>query len=170
MAAALGARIARLNGGIEIEDQIVLGRAFAGGVISDFRLFHRVLTEADARLLSDWPATAAGLAQPAADLSPAARQSLLDWFLTRTYEPIELAAEQHRLNLDLREIARRGAMSLVMEERADQKPFAHTYRGEYDKRRDPVEAGTAAVLPPMPSDSAAQPARLRAWLFAASIR
>ena len=62
-----------------------------------------MLTEAEARLLSAWPDTAAALAQPTADLSAAARRSLLDWFLTRSYEPYRnLAAEQHRLNLDLR--------------------------------------------------------------------
>jgi uncharacterized protein DUF1553/uncharacterized protein DUF1549/cytochrome c/concanavalin A-like lectin/glucanase superfamily protein len=163
----LGARNARLNGGIEIEDQIVLGRSLAGGAISDFRLFHRVVTEAEARLLRGWNATAAALAQPTADLSPAARGSLLDSFLLRSYEPYrKLAAEQHRLNLDLREIARRGSTTLVMEERADQKPFAHTlYRGAYDQKRDRVEACTPAVLPPMASALPRNRLGFARWLF-----
>ena len=33
------------------------------------------------------------------------------------------------------------------------------YRGEYDKRRDPVKADTPDVLPPMPSDLPQEPAR-----------
>ena len=63
----------------------------------------------------------------------------------RAYEPYrKLAAEQHRLNLDLRDIAGRGSATLVMEERTDQKPFAYTlYRGAYDQKRDRVEAASA---------------------------
>jgi len=164
----LGARNARLEGSIETEDGIVLGRSLAGGAISDFRLFHRVLTEAEARLLSTWPDTAAAaLAQPTADLTPAARRSLLDWFVTRSYKPYRtLAAEQHRLNLDLREIASRGAVTLVMEERADQKPFANVlYRGAYDQKRDRVEANTPAVLPPMASALPRNRLGFARWLF-----
>ena len=39
------------------------------------------------------------------------------------------------------------------------------FRGEYDKRRDQVEADTPDVLPPMPGRPAAQPAGLRPWLL-----
>ena len=167
VAQGLGARNARLNGSIESEDGIVLGRSLAGGGISDFRLFHRVLTEAEARLLSGWGDTAAALAQPTADLTPAARRNLLDWFLTRCYEPYrKLAAERHRLNLELRAIASRGAVTLVMEERADQRPFAHVlYRGAYDQKRDRVEAGTPAVLPPMASALPRNRLGFARWLF-----
>jgi mono/diheme cytochrome c family protein len=163
----LGARNARLNGGIETEDGIILGRFFAGGAISDFRLFHRVLSEADARLLTVWPATAAALAQPTADNTPAARQTLLDWYLARTYDPYrKLTAEQHRLNLDLRAIASRGATTLVMEERAGQKPFAFTlYRGAYDQKRDRVEAATPTVLPPMAAALPRNRLGFARWLF-----
>jgi Protein of unknown function (DUF1553)/Protein of unknown function (DUF1549)/Planctomycete cytochrome C/Concanavalin A-like lectin/glucanases superfamily len=163
----LGARNAHLNGSIETEDGIMLGRSFAGGVISDFRLFHRVLTEAEARLLAAWRPTAAALAQPTADLTPAARQNLLDWFLARSYDPYrKLAAEQHRLNLDLRAIASRGSTTLVMEERTDQKPFAHTlYRGAYDQKRDRVEAATPTVLPPMAAALPRNRLGFARWLF-----
>jgi mono/diheme cytochrome c family protein len=162
-----GARNARLNGSIETEDGVVLGRSFVGGAISDFRLFHRVLTEAEARLLNAWPDTAAALAQTSADLTPAEHQCLLEWYLARSYEPYrKLAAEQHRLNLDLRQIASRGATTLVMEERADQTPFAHTlYRGAYDQKRDRVEAGTPTVLPPMASALPRNRLGFARWLF-----
>jgi hypothetical protein len=163
----LGARNARLNGSIETEDGLVLGRSLTGGAISDFRLFHRVLTEAEAGLLSAWPDTAAAFAQPTGELSPAARGNLLTWFLTRSYEPYrKLAAEQHRLNLDLREIASRGAVTLVMEERADQKPFAHIlYRGAYDQKGDRVEADTPGILPPMASALPRSRLGFARWLF-----
>lgn len=153
----LGARNARLNGGLGAETSIVLGRTLLGGAISDFRLFHRILTEAEAALLNEWPDAAA----------PIARRNLLALFLTRHYEPYgKLAAEQHRLNLELREIARRGSTTLVMDERADQRPFAHIlYRGAYDQKRDRVEAGTPSVLPPMASGLPRNRLGFARWLF-----
>jgi hypothetical protein len=163
----LGARNAKLNGGIDVEDPIMLGRSFAGGAVADFRLFRGVLREADARLLSDWRATAAALARPTAELDASGRQNLLEWYLARAYEPYrKLAAEQHRLNLELRDIARRGSTTLVMEERADQKPFAYTlYRGAYDQKRDRVEASTPTVLPPMASALPRNRLGFARWLF-----
>ena len=75
-------------------------------------------------------------------------------------------AEQHRLNLELRGIASRGATTLVMEERTDQKPFAHTlYRGAYDQKRDRVEAGTPSVLPPMAAALPRNRLGFARWLF-----
>jgi mono/diheme cytochrome c family protein len=165
--AGLGARSGRLNGSIETEEEIVLGRSLKGGAVSEFHLVHRVLSEAEAGLLSVWPDTAAALAYPTAALTPAARGNLLDWFLARRFEPYrKLAAEQHRLNLDLREIAGRGSATLVMEERADQKPFAFTlYRGAYDQKRDRVEANTPVVLPPMASSLPRNRLGFSRWLF-----
>jgi hypothetical protein len=163
----LGVRNAKLNGGIEVEDPITLGRSFAGGAIADFRIFRRVITEADARLLSDWRATAAALARPTADLDAIAHKNLLEWYLFRSYEPYrKLASEQQRLNLELRGIASRGATTLVMEERADQKPFAYTlYRGAYDQKRDRVEASTPTVLPPMAAALPRNRLGFARWLF-----
>ena len=162
----LGARNAHLNGTIETEEPLVLGRSFAGGAIADFRLYGRVLTEAEARLLSVWPEIAPALAQSTAELTPDARPALLHWFLAG-YEPYrKLAAEQHRLNLDLREIASRGAVTLVMEERAEQPPFAHVlYRGAYDQQRERVEASTPTVLPPMHSTMPRNRLGFARWLF-----
>jgi hypothetical protein len=165
----LGARNARLNGGIDIEDGIVFGRSLAGGAISEFHLFPRILSEAEARLLSVWPNTAAALSYPTAALTASARGNLLDWFLTRTYEPYrKLAAEQHRLNLALRAIAGRGSATLVMEERTGQQPFAYTlYRGAYDQKRDRVDAKTPGVLPPMAPTLPHNRLGFARWLFTA---
>ena len=163
----LGARNGRLNGSLETEESILLGRALTGGGVSEFHIFHRVISEAEAGLLSVWPDTAAALAYPTAALTSTARRNLLDWFLIRHYEPYRnLAAEQHRLNLDLRELAGRGSATLVMEERADQKPFAYTlYRGAYDQKRDRVEAGTPGILPPMASSLPRNRLGFARWLF-----
>jgi hypothetical protein len=145
-------RSARLNGGIETEDGIVLGRSFTGGAVSDFRLLRRVVTEAEVRLLAAWPDN---------------DRKLLEYFLVRSDEPYrKLAAEQHRLNLDLRAIAARGAVTQIMEERADQKPFAHVlYRGAYDQKRDRVDANTPGILPPMAASLPRNRLGFARWLF-----
>ncbi|HEX3742286.1 MAG TPA: DUF1553 domain-containing protein [Bryobacteraceae bacterium] len=165
--AGLGARTARLNGSIETDESITLGRSLADGAVSEFHLYHRVLSQAESHLLSVWPATSAALVYPTAQLTPAARGDLLDWFLARDYEPYQkLAAEQHRLNLDVRELQGRGSATLVMQERTDQKPFAYTlYRGAYDQKRDRVEAHPPTVLPPMAASLPRNRLGLAKWLF-----
>ena len=46
----------------------------------------------------------------------------------------------------------RGAATLVMQEKAEAPAAFILFRGEYDKRRDPVTAATPGALPPFPKD------------------
>jgi len=165
--AGLGARTGRLNGSIETDEDIVLGKALAGGAVAEFHLYHRVLSQAEAHLLAVWPDTSAALAYPTAQLTATARGDLLDWFLARNYAPYQkLAAEQHRLNLDVRELQGRGSASLVMQERTDQMPFAYTlYRGAYDQKRERVEAHPPSILPPMAASLPRNRLGFAKWLF-----
>ncbi len=53
-----------------------------------------------------------------------------------------------------------------MQERTDQKPFAHIlYRGAYDQPRDRVEAATPSILPPMAAALPRNRLGLAQWLF-----
>lgn len=166
--AGLGARTGKLNGSIETDEDIVLGRSLVGGGVAEFHVYRRVLSQAEAHLLSVWPTTSAALANPTAALTPSGRADLLDWFLARHYEPYrKLADEQHRLNLAVRELQGRGSATLVMEERTDQKPFAYTlYRGAYDQKRERVEAHPPSVLPPMAASLPRNRLGFARWLFA----
>ena len=48
----------------------------------------------------------------------------------------------------------------------DQEAMAYVlFRGEYDKRRDPVSPGTPAVLPPFPKDAAKDRLGFAKWLL-----
>jgi hypothetical protein len=155
------------SGDIAVDAPLLLGKSLEGGAISDFRIFNRVVSEAEARLLSDWPAIQTALATDSAQLTPDARAALRTYFLNNQYEPYrKLAVEQNNLNLEARAIARRGSVSLVMEERTDAKPTAWIlYRGAYDQRRDQVGAGTPAILPPMTSSMPRNRLGLAEWLF-----
>jgi Protein of unknown function (DUF1553)/Protein of unknown function (DUF1549)/Planctomycete cytochrome C/Concanavalin A-like lectin/glucanases superfamily len=136
----------KLSGGIEVDDPLVLGRSMVDGAIADFHLLGRVATEAEAGLLRDGP---------------------LGYFLLSKFEPYQaLAAEQNKLNLEAKEIERHAATTPVMQERTDQKPFAHTlYRGAYDQPRDRVDAATPSVLPPMAASLPRNRLGLAQWLF-----
>ncbi len=53
-----------------------------------------------------------------------------------------------------------------MQERTDQKPFAHIlFRGAYDQPRERVEANTPTVLPPMAASLPRNRLGLAEWLF-----
>jgi len=148
--------VTKISGGIGVEDPLVLGKSLADGAIADFRIIGRMVTEAEARLLSQWPLPESG------------RDGLFGYFLLRDFEPYRaLADEQNNLNLEAREISRHAASTPVMEERTDQKPFAHVlYRGAYDQPREQVEAATPSVLPPMAANLPRNRLGLAQWLFA----
>ena len=157
-----------LNGDIGVETPLILGKNLADGAIADLRIFNREVSESEARTISEWPAISLALeSEPSATPAPAAREALLKWYLAREYAPVkQLVTEQNTLNTEAKTIARRGAVSLVMEERADAKPHAWVlFRGAYDQRREEVEAGTPSILPPMTSSMPRNRLGLAQWLF-----
>ncbi|MBI5083465.1 MAG: DUF1553 domain-containing protein [Acidobacteria bacterium] len=106
------------------------------GAIADFRVFSTALSEQEIALLA--PGNANALARFAALPNDGSYQ--------------RAAARLRDLDLEKRDIRRRGAVTFVMEERADQKPFANVlYRGMYDQKRARVEPSTPLALPPMTS-------------------
>jgi hypothetical protein len=162
-----GNQSVELMGDIAVDDPLILGKSLAQGAIADFRIFNRVVSESEAHLLSEWPAIEAALGRKHGNISDADRAALREYFLFTQYDPFRrLAAEQNTLNLKAKEIARRGAVTLVMEEKTGTKPMAHVlYRGAYDQKRDAVDANTPSVLPPMTSDLARNRLGFAKWLF-----
>jgi hypothetical protein len=158
-----------ISGDIGVDAPLVLGRSLAHGAISDFRIINRVVSESEARLLAEWPAIQAALAQPTTALTAPGRDALLTYYLFNRYEPFgKLAREQSELNLEAKAIARRSPVTLVMQERTDSKPFAHVlFRGAYDQQRQRVDANTPAVLPPMTADLPRNRLGFARWLFTA---
>ena len=136
---------------------LLLGRSLASGAIADFRIFGRVASEAEAVLLSQWTSLEAG--------DPSALSSY--WLLKENPAFGRLSSEQNALNLEAKSIARRGAITHVMHERADQMPSAHLlFRGAYDQKRARVEAGTPGILPPMKVDLPRNRLGFAKWLMA----
>jgi len=159
-----------LKGSLRTSAPLLLGnqgkRFLAGGAISDFRIWDRVVSEEEARLAHAWPLLAAARTKPGDRLSPVERDALELYYLNhRDAEYRRLAGLLKRLREERLAIRRSGAVTHVMDEREDTQPFAHIlYRGMYDQPRDRVEPNVPAALPLMPASFPRNRLGLARWL------
>ncbi len=128
---------------------------FENGAIADFRILAREAAAQEAELLSMWSSVLSG-----------DRKALQTYYLyERDSASRETVAQLRKIDLERRAIARRGATTLVMHEKADTMPVAHILRrGQYDQPGAEVQPNVPSVLPPM---SAALPRNrlgLAKWL------
>ncbi|MBL8222993.1 MAG: DUF1549 domain-containing protein, partial [Bryobacterales bacterium] len=118
-------------------------RYFKGGALAGVRIYLEALSPDEVQVLARWNREA----EPD-------RQSLLLMYLNRKdaeYRQVRAALQE--VEMERREIRRRGTITHVMQERADAKPTARVlYRGMYDQPRDEVFAEVPSVLPPMGKD------------------
>jgi len=74
-------------------------------------------------------------------------------------------ARLHQVDAERKDVARRGAVTFVMQEKTDTQPVAHVlYRGQYDQMRDEVHPGVPAVLPPMAASLPRNRLGLAKWI------
>lgn len=155
-----------LRGSMTVDQPLQLGRSLKDGAISDFRIYKNVLSENDAYLLSRWTAIEAALARSSSP-SEADRDALLLYYLFHQDESFRnLLRDQAQLSAEAKAIARRGAVTLVMQERRDHMPSAHIlFRGAYDQKRQEVAADVPSILPPMPKDLPKNRLGFAQWLM-----
>ena len=151
-------------------DNIALGerfrdRGFKGGMVDDFRVFSRRLSDLEALATFDEAAASNVARLPAHQLSNTQRATLFDHFLMTADD----AWMQHLAALQ----AARGALAqfndglkeiMVMRELPEPKKAYVLYRGEYTQRREEVFAGTPAALSPFPENSPKNRLGLATWL------
>jgi hypothetical protein len=112
-------------------------RSFKGGALKDVRFYDRVLTSEEISVLEMLPRAQEG--KPV-ELSRV-------WSAVKDGESRKLMAKVGALEMERKQIIRRGAVTHVMVERMDQKPMANIlFRGMYDQPRDKVEADVPVVL------------------------
>ena len=167
---------AKVQGRIRTDRPFYLGRHdrrtegsaqyFAGGGIADVRVFDRVLSVEEARVLSEWSAIGAAASKGPADLTADERRALLlSYVHTKDEEYRRLADRRLEIDAEWRELRRRGTVTHVMQEMPGSEAAAHVlYRGNYDQPRERVLAGTPAALPPMPEDLPRNRLGLAHWL------
>ena len=141
-------------------------RYFTGGGIADLRVFNRPLTVQEAKVVSLWPTLERARSKDPDALDDTEREALRLHYLgvkDATYQ--RLLARTHELELEWREMRRRGGVTHVMHERADSEPAAHVLqRGMYDQPLDRVLAGVPAALPPMAESWPRNRLGLARWL------
>jgi hypothetical protein len=121
--------------------------------LQDLRIYNRALADGEVEQLARGSRAAHILAKPAAKRSAPEKAELLSWWLTGEDEGYRSAqANLTRLQQEEAAIRARGGIAYVSAEKPE-KPMAYIlFRGDYDKRRDAVEANTPAVLPAMPAE------------------
>ena len=167
---------AKVQGRIRTDRPFYLGRHdrrtegsaqyFAGGGVADVRVFDRVLSVEEARVLSEWSAIRDAAGKEPANLTADERQALLlSYVHTNDEEYRRLADRRLEIDAEWRELRRRGTVTHVMQELPGSEAAAHVlYRGNYDQPRERVLAGTPAALPAMPEDLPRNRLGLAHWL------
>jgi hypothetical protein len=133
--------------------------------LQDVRLYGRTLTPAEVEQLAK-ATRACWLAEKPADArSSAEKNELFDWWLVGLDESFKATAGRlGELQREETAIRSRGTVAHVMQEKPGEATAYVLYRGEYDKRRDPVKADTPKALPPMPADLPRNRLGLARWL------
>jgi hypothetical protein len=121
--------------------------------IQDLRIYGRALAPAEIERLAGGTRAIWLAAKPAGERTDGETNELAEWwFATLDPRSQELRASEASLEREQGSLRSRGTTAHVMNERPA-PPMAHIlHRGEYDKRRDPVQPDTPDVLPPMPAD------------------
>jgi mono/diheme cytochrome c family protein len=142
------------------------GQRVDGALIQDVRVYGRKLSGLEVDQIVKGTRAAWLAAKPADKRSAAEKNELFDWWLRAMDKPSHALTE--RLNVLQQEeaaIRSRGTIAYVMQERGPE-PMAYVlYRGEYDKRRNPVKPGTPHILPPMPPQFPRNRLGLAQWLL-----
>ena len=151
-------------------DNIALGerfrdRGFKGGMIDDFRVYSRRLSDVEALAAFDEAAANRLLVLPADQLNANQRALLLDHFLSA----VDDVSTKQRTTLQ----TARGALGqfndglkeiMVMKELQQPKKAYVLFRGEYTQRREEVFPGTPEILSPFPADAPKNRLGLAKWL------
>ncbi len=135
--------------------------------LQDLRLYQRELKPDEIASLGKSALFAAIVAKPADQRTAAEKDELFTWWLdakdneyrTATGDLAKLAKEQA-------DIKARGTIAYVMQEKTDPAMAFILQRGDYDKRKDQVTAGTPSVLPAFPADAPRNRLGFAKWLLA----
>jgi hypothetical protein len=141
------------------------GQGLSGAAVQGLRIYARALAPGEVDRIA-WAERVATLARTPADKRASTEvNAAFAWWL-RTLDPASKDLRTRLATLEAEEstIKSRGTFAHVMHERSEPAMAYLLYRGEYDKRRDPVKPITPAAMPPMPSDLPRNRLGLARWL------
>ncbi|MBY0528227.1 MAG: DUF1553 domain-containing protein [Gemmataceae bacterium] len=135
-------------------------------LIQDVRVYGRALTAVDVDRLAKTGRASYLLAKGTDKLTKPEKDELFDWWLVALDEGFaKLAGQLSQLTQEETTIRARGTIAHVMQERGPDAMAHILFRGEYDKRRDPVKPGTPKMLPAMSPNSARNRLGFAEWLM-----
>lgn len=134
--------------------------------LQDFRFYRKLLTEAEISALATSQMIDRWAAIPEDKRTKEQNAALFEHFLTTVDKPsLDLLREKDGLKATESEIRKRGSVSLVFDDKKDEKPFAHVLtRGQYTAKGEKVFPDTPAMLPPMPDGAPKDRMGLAMWL------
>ena len=142
------------------------GDPLSGAGIQDLRIYKRSLDAGEAASLAKSSHLASILGKPAAERTQKDKDDLFPWWLSTNDEQYQtLTTKVTQLEQEQAAIAARGTIAHVMNEKNGPAGAFLLFRGDYDKRRDPVTANTPNFLPPMPDDLPRNRLGLAQWLL-----
>ena len=140
------------------------GRLLNAG-IEDLRIYDRKLNAAEVDQLVRYGGAADALAKPAGKRTPAETDLTFGWWLATFDKPTrDLEMQIATLQAEETAIKSRGTIAHVMNEKPGEAGAFLLFRGDYDKRRDPVKAGTPKSMPPLPPNLPRNRLGLAKWL------
>jgi hypothetical protein len=138
-----------------------------GLLIQDIRLYDRALSSDEVSNLAQGTHASWLVSKPAAKRTDAETNSLFESWLPRNdSEYVKRGEAVAALDREQAAIRTRGTIAHVMNEKTEAAMAFVLYRGDYDKRRDPVKPRTPQALPPFPSDQPKNRLGFARWLLA----
>jgi hypothetical protein len=137
-----------------------------GVAVQDVRIYSRTLSASEVQRLGSADRLAALFAIPGSKRTDAEKRELLEWYLSTSDKPYtDLGNKLEALAREEGAMRSGGGIAYVMQERGD-KPMAYVlFRGDYEKRRDPVTPETPRMLPPMPPGAPKNRLGFARWLL-----
>ncbi len=135
--------------------------------MQDLRIYGRVLGHSEVKDLGNTQRLS-WLISKAEDKrsKPESEELYTRWLTSLDDEYQQASAALDSLEKVEGEMRSRATVAHVMQERTNAPEAFVLFRGEYDKRRDKVEPGTPAALPPMPKDAPRNRLGFARWLMA----
>jgi len=148
--------------GARSQDTRIAGTA----AMQDFRLYRRAVPDTEIHALAGNPQLRSLLAGAPEQRTAEQTGKLRDYFLM-TVDPVSADLRKQRQNLDVEQeaIRKRGAVTLIMQEKQNSEPATHILtRGDYTQKAELVTADVPEVLPDLPEDAPRNRLGLARWL------
>jgi hypothetical protein len=142
------------------------GSPLTGTTVNDIRIYERTLSASEVTSLAKSTRYAALIAKPADQRTAKELDELYAWWLPTHDVPFQQKSDAvAKLEREQSDIKARGTIAHVMNERGE-SPMAYIlFRGEYDKRRDEVQADTPDFLPAFPAGLPKSRLGVAQWLL-----